>query len=190
MPGTEHHTLGALADRIAGASERDRVSVADVVDAVGHRSLLPLILVPALLAVTPLSGIPGVSAICGIVIAVVSFQMLLSYDEVRLPGAILRWSVKGSALDRSRPVIDWIDRHTRQRLTGIFHRPLIYLPMLLCLVSGLAMPFLEVIPFSASTVAIGVACLALLLLTCDGLLFILALVPYAAGAWLIGGKLL
>ena len=67
---------------------------------------------------------------------------------------------------------------------------MIWVPRVLCLVSGLAMPFLEVIPFSASTVAIGVVCLTLSLLTCDGLLFLLALVPYAIGAWLIGGQFL
>lgn len=194
MPDKDHQKLGQLADRIGKAADQDRVSVDDLIDAVGHRSLLPLILVPALLAATPLSGIPGLSAICGIIIALVSVQMLMSVQEVRLPGFIKRRSVKGKslkeALEKSRPVIDWIDRHTRHRLTGLFHRPMIWVPRVLCLISGMAMPFLEVIPFSASTVAIGVVCLTLSLLTCDGLLFLLALVPYAIGAWLIGGQFL
>ncbi len=194
MPETDHQKLGQLADRITKAAEQDRVSVGDLIEAVGHRSLLPLVLVPALLAATPLSGIPGLSAICGIIIALVSFQMLLSVQKVRLPGFIKRRSVKGKslkeALEKSSPVIDWIDRHTRHRLTGLFHRPMIWVPRVLCLLSGLAMPFLEVIPFSASTVAIGVVCLTLSLLTCDGLLFLLALLPYALGAWLVGGQFL
>lgn len=194
MPETDHQKLGQLADRITKAAEQDRVSVGDLIEAVGHRSLLPLVLVPALLAATPLSGIPGLSAICGIIIALVSFQMLLSVQKVRLPGFIKRRSVKGKslkeALEKSSPVIDWIDRHTRHRLTGLFHRPMIWVPRVLCLLSGLAMPFLEVIPFSASTVAIGVVCLTLSLLTCDGLLFLLALLPYAFGAWLVGGQFL
>lgn len=194
MPDEDHQKLGQLADSIAKVADQDRVSVADLVNAVGHRSLLPLILVPALLAATPLSGIPGVSAVCGIIIALVSFQLLMSVQEVRLPGIVTRRSVKGKslreALEKARPVIDWIDRHTRHRLTGLFHRPLIYLPRVLCLISGLVMPFLEIIPFSASTVAIGVVFLTLSLLTCDGLLFLLALMPYAIGAWLIGEQLM
>ena len=87
MPDKDHQKLGQLADRIGKAADQDRVSVDDLIDAVGHRSLLPLILVPALLAATPLSGIPGLSAICGIIIALVAVQMLMSVKEVRLPAS-------------------------------------------------------------------------------------------------------
>lgn len=188
-------TLGSVIDRIDSASEKDRVSVADVVDAVGKRSLLPLLLVPAVIAATPLSGIPGLSAVCGLLIALISFELLLSFDSVLLPDALMRRSVEGQkmrkALDKTRPVIDWIDRRTRQdRLSGLFHRPMIYIPEILCLMSGLVMPALEFIPFSASIVALGVAFLALSMLTRDGLFFIFALVPYAAFAWLVAGQLI
>lgn len=194
MTAPPHDTLGVLADRIAAASRAERVSVADLVSAIGPQSFLPMMLVPALLAATPLSGIPGVSAVCGIVIAVVAFQVLASRREVRLPGPILRKSVSGerlrAALERSRPVIDWIDRRTRKRLTILFHRPLVWLPALICLASGLAMPFLEVIPFSASTLAVGVFGLTLSLLTRDRVLFLVALTPYGLLGWLVFPRLL
>ena len=64
------------------------------------------------------------------------------------------------------------------------NRPIVYVPQLLSLVSGLTMPFLEVIPFSSSVVASGVSMLALSLLTRDGLFFLLALLPYAAVGYL------
>ena len=106
----------------------------------------------------------------------------------------MRRSVDGpslrSALDKSRPVIAWIDRRTRRGLTGLFHRPVIYVPELLCLLSGLVMPVLEFIPFSASIVATGVCLLALSMLTRDGLFFILAMVPYAGLGTLLASKLL
>ena len=81
--------------------------------------------------------------------------------------------------------IDWLDRNTRNRLTPLFRRPLIYLPQMLCLLTGLMMPFLEVIPFSASIAASGVFLLSMSLLTRDGLFFLLALAPYSAFALLI-----
>ncbi len=187
-------TLGDVADRIKDTSSQDRVTAADIVDAVGKRSLHALLLVPALLAATPLSGIPGLSMVCGLLIALISVQLLLSFDRVRLPGVLMRRSVDGptlrSALDKSRPVISWIDRRTRRRLTGLFHRPVIYVPELLCLLSGLVMPVLEFIPFSASIVATGVCLLALSMLTRDGLFFILAMVPYAGLGTLLASKLL
>jgi Exopolysaccharide synthesis, ExoD. len=61
---------------------------------------------------------------------------------------------------------------------------------ILCLVSGLAMPFLEVIPFSASIVASGVLLLTLSMLTRDGLFFVLAMLPYAGLLYLLGGRIL
>lgn len=175
--------LGDVVDRIRDASAQEKVSVADIVDAMGKRSLHPLLLVPALLAATPLSGIPGLSAFCGLLIAVISFEMLMSFERIRLPRVLLRRRVDGAALrralDKSRPVISWIDGHTRRRFSGLFRRPLIYVPEILCLLSGIAMPALEFIPFSASIVALGVAFLALSMLTRDGVFFILSLVPYA-----------
>lgn len=189
MPEKDVQTLGKIAKALSQAGQGNRVTVADMVEAIGHHSFLPLILVPALLAATPLSGVPGVSAVCGLTIVAVSLQMLMGFSEVKLPGFLMRRSVKAdalrSALDKARPVLGWIDRHTRKRLSPLFHRPVVYIPRVLFVVSGLAMPFLEVIPFSASTVAIGVACLALSMLTRDGALFLLALVPYAILVWLL-----
>ncbi|TNF22637.1 MAG: exopolysaccharide biosynthesis protein [Rhodobacteraceae bacterium] len=192
--GPKQGSLGDLADSIRSVSKGDKVTVQDIVDAVGHRSLLPLLLVPALLCATPLSGVPGVSMVCGVLIAIISAQLLLSVDEVWLPQRLLRQSVSAKAvrkaLDTSQPVMAWVDRHTHDRLSVLFHRPLIHLPLVLCLLSGLAMPFLEFIPFSSSVAAIGVTFMALSLLTRDGVFFLLALLPYTGLAWLIGGQLL
>lgn len=175
-------SLGDVADRVRDVTQKDEVSVGDVLEALGPRSFVPLLLAPALLAATPLSGIPGVSVVCGLLIALISFEMLMSYDEAYLPKKLKRRSVDAQslrkALEKARPVIDWVDRHTRQRLSGLFHRPLVFLPKVLCLLSGLAMPFLEFIPFSSSIVAIGVCFLSISLLTRDGLFFIIALLPY------------
>jgi hypothetical protein len=52
-------------------------------------------------------------------------------------------------------------------------------PQTLCLVSGLTMPLLELVPFTSLIVASGVFLLALSMLVRDGLLFLLALLPYA-----------
>ena len=194
MTSQQPRTLGELADSISSVSDRDKVSVDEIVDAVGHRSLVPLLLVPALLCATPLSGIPGVSMVAGVAIAIISFQLLMSVEEVWLPRRLLRQTVDGKSLDKAlqsaRPVISWIDRHSHNRLSALFHPPLIYLPVILSLLSGMMMPCLEFIPFSSSVAAIGVSFLARSLLTRDGLFFLLALLPYAGLGWLIGGRLL
>ncbi|MFW8634876.1 exopolysaccharide biosynthesis protein [Cribrihabitans pelagius] len=182
-------SLGDVADQIRSVSGNGHVSIDGLVQALGRRSHQTLLLIVALTAATPLSGIPGLSAVCGLVIALISLEMLLSYREVRLPRKLSRQNVKGQSVERIlskvEPFLRWLDRHTHHRMTGLFHRPLIYIPQVICLLSGLTMPFLEFIPFSGSIVASGVALLAFAMFTRDGLFFLLALLPYTGIAALV-----
>lgn len=189
MQNQSIRSLGDVADQIRSASGSGHVSIDDLVQALGRRSHQTLLLIVALTAATPLSGIPGLSAVCGLVIALISLEMLLSYREVRLPQKLSKRKVKGKAVEKAlskvEPLLHWLDRHTRHRMTGLFHRPMIYIPQVICLLSGLTMPFLEFIPFSASIVATGVALLAFAMFTRDGLFFLLALLPYTGIAVLV-----
>ena len=181
--GTDHK-LGDLIARLRETTGQDMVSIADIMVAIGGRGIIPFLIVPALLTMSPLSGVPGFSATAGIIIALVSIYMLMNRDSISLPGAIERRTVAGArlekALARVQPFVDWIDRHTRPRWRFLFTPPIIWVPQGLCLASGLVMPFLEFIPFTSSIVATGVFLLALSLLVRDGRLFIIALLPYAA----------
>jgi hypothetical protein len=47
------------------------------------------------------------------------------------------------------------------------------------------MPFLEFVPFSSSALGAGVALLAIGMLSRDGVITLLALLPYAGLIWLI-----
>jgi hypothetical protein len=47
------------------------------------------------------------------------------------------------------------------------------------------MPLLEFVPFSSSVMGVGVALLALGILTRDGLVILFGLIPYAVVGWLI-----
>jgi hypothetical protein len=47
------------------------------------------------------------------------------------------------------------------------------------------MPLLEFVPFTSSIIGVGVALLALGILTRDGLLTIIGMLPYAIVGWLI-----
>jgi hypothetical protein len=184
MATSEDHKLGDLIFRLRNTTAQDRVSIADMVAAIGGRGIIPFLLVPALLAMSPLSGVPGFSAMAGVIITIVSIYMLLNRDRVSLPGFIAGRTVDGAKLDKAlskiQPLVDWTDRHTRRRWRLLFKRPIIWVPQGLCLASGMVMPFLEFIPFTSSIVATGVFLLALSLLVRDGRLFIIALVPYAA----------
>lgn len=183
------HPLTDVIARIRAAADQPEVTFGEIVDAAGEAGILPIIFVPALIAATPLSGIPGVSMICGLLIALFSAEMILGLEKFYLPGKLKRKTIDGEKLDRAMkqilPLMEWIERHTGQRLSFLFHRPMTWVPQLICLMTGLAMPFLEFIPFSGSIAATGVCLLVMAMLTKDGLVFLLALLPY-----IIGGVLL
>ena len=61
-------TLTALLDRLLQTTEHNQITVQELVDAIGHRACPALILVPALIITSPVSGIPGVSALGGLMV--------------------------------------------------------------------------------------------------------------------------
>jgi hypothetical protein len=189
MQKREPKSLSDLLDRLSDSAESETVAIRDVVNGIGRGSMIPFLLVPAFLTATPLSGIPGVSTMSGLIIAIVSFRLLLNYDSMALPDWIARRSFGAerlrNVLSKSEPVVNWIDRHTRRRWDWMFERPVIWIPEALCLLSGLMMPLLEFVPFTSSFVAVGVFMLALSMLLRDGLLFLIALLPYAAMIYLV-----
>ncbi len=96
--GRNLSSLGDVADRVRETTHSGEVSVGEVLEALGPRSFVPLLLAPAVLAATPLSGIPGVSIICGLLIALISFEMLMSYEQAYIPGKLRRRTVDGDSL--------------------------------------------------------------------------------------------
>ena len=174
--------LVGIIDDVTKATQESHVSVEDIVKSIGHAGFTPLLLMPALAVTTPLSGIPLFSSMMGALIFLVALQLLLRRDHIWLPGWILNLRATSArvqtAFERLRPIMAWLDAHTHTRLTVFVHRPLIFVPQMLCALSGLVMPFLELVPFSSTLIGVAVALLALGMLVRDGLIVAVALVPY------------
>jgi hypothetical protein len=182
---TEYQGLGDVLGEVEKLGrENSRVSVGDLVEELGRASVAALVFVPALVAATPLSGIPGLSSLCGIVIALVSLQAVLGRRGLWLPGFVMRQNIEGdelvAGLRRVRKITDFLDRHTHERLEFMVRKVGAKLMFAICMVGGMVMPLLEIIPFSASAIAICVAFLSLAVLTIDGLLAIISLSFLAA----------
>ena len=186
-----HITLPGLVDQVLDAAEADNVDLRTILDTVGQASFAAILLLPALAVATPLSGIPFFSSLMGILICLVSVQMLARRPVLWLPRWVLDRQIKGETLRRAfgrlRPAMQWLDRHTTRRWRIFAHRPLIFIPQLLCLISGSVMPLLEFVPFTSSVLGVGVAVLALGMLTRDGVVMTIALIPYGLGIWLLAG---
>ncbi len=182
-------SLSAVIGQVILVAQSERVSLRKVIEQVGDVSFAPILLLPAVAVATPLSGIPLFSSLMGIVICLVSVQMLVRKQHLWLPDWVLRRELKGETVCRAfqalYPVARWVDARTDRRLRVFLHRPFVYVPQILCVMSGALMPVLEFVPFSSSVLGVGVALLALGMLTRDGILLLVGLIPYGVVGWLI-----
>lgn len=168
--------LGAL----RGSSRSgDQVSIAAIVESLGTASLSAVMLVPALVVVTPLSGIPGLSSVCGILIALVAAQRVIGKRHLWLPEWLLSRRIEREKLVSTISWLEkpayWIDRLTQRRLSALVHKPFSTLMALICMLCGLAMPVLELVPFSSSILGSAVSLVAIALVAKDGAVGFLAL---------------
>ena len=165
--------MRAVVDQLDALTGQEVVTVRDIVGAFGDASFLPLMMIPALLVVSPLSGIPLFSSICGLTIGLVAIQMLARRRHVWLPGFVMRRRIEGARLHaaaiRLRRAADWLDARARRRLPLLFHYPFVLIPQALCVISGFSMPFLELLPFSSSLLGVAVCLMSVGFLVRDGL---------------------
>jgi len=162
----------------AGVDTQTQVSLGDIIQTIGNRSFGPLLLLPGLILISPLSGIPGMATVMGLLVLVIATQLLFGRQYFWLPRWMLRRSFSQktllSMIKWLRPPARVIDRLLRPRL-GIFIQDVAtYLIAIMCLVIALAMPAMELIPFSASSAGVALATFGLSLIANDGLLALIA----------------
>jgi len=177
---SEQAPLTGLLARLQKAGQDERsVSLRAILDSVGRRSFAPFLLIAGVITLAPLIGdIPGVPTLMALLVILSAFQLLIGRDHIWLPAWLLERRVsrvrfaKALAL-MARPA-GWVDRLLRRRLVGLT-RPPAHLPIALtCLLIALAMPPMEVVPFTANGAGLALTLFALALLANDGLMALLA----------------
>jgi hypothetical protein len=194
MSEPAEHSLVGLMRRLAEAGVGDEVTVAEMMKAVGARSLAALLLMPALLIVTPISAVPGLPTIAGLLIAFVAVQLALGRDGVWVPAFVHRRSLKRERLQGAERLLAkplrFTDRVLRRRLPWLTSKPVATVFLGMCALGGMSMPLLEFIPTSSSIVAAVIALFSLALVTRDGIVAILGLLVLAGGGWALASMLL
>ncbi|MFC6979943.1 exopolysaccharide biosynthesis protein [Microbulbifer taiwanensis] len=175
------------------AKRRKRVSLDLVVRAVGRRSFAPLLLLVGIILFSPLSGIPGVPTIMGLLVLLTAVQLLLGRSHFWLPQWLLRRSISKGKLIRALHWLQkparFIDRWLRPRLEFLVGRAGTYVIAAICAVIALALPAMEIVPFSATTAGMALTALGLALVAHDGVLALFAFVVTAFVFGLIAGAL-
>lgn len=180
--------LGELARQEAAGD--GRVSLGDIVERFGREAFVGIVLVVALLIVSPLSGIPLMPTTSAIIIILVTLQMMVQKRRLWLPGFLLRRSVSAERMDASlarlRRPAGWIDRRLRRRLPALYDWPFRLIVETLIIACAAAMPFLELVPFSSTLLATAISFLCLGLFARDALMVAPALLFIALAAMIPG----
>lgn len=170
-------SLTEVLDKLDSAGDDESVSVGEILDEVGDRSLAPILLVPAMITASPISGIPGVPTITGIVVGLIVVQMLMGRDTLWVPQFLAKRSVSRSKMDKAvkflRKPVGFLDKLMKPRLSWLARRPLSYLALLICLTIAVTTPVMEFLPFAISIAAVAIGFFAAGILMRDGLVMLI-----------------
>ncbi|MDK8463070.1 exopolysaccharide biosynthesis protein [Marinobacter sp. SS13-12] len=161
------------------AGSSGQVSVNDILSGVGERSFGPVLLLAGLITLAPLIGdIPGVPTILGLIVLLTLGQLLFQRHSIWLPTWISQRSVPRNKLLKG---LDWLqkparflDRWTGPRLVFLVDGPGLYVMATLCMLVAMAMPAMEVVPFSANGAGAALMAFGLAIVARDGLLAVVA----------------
>jgi hypothetical protein len=93
-------TLEQLLDRLGEADNGcQQTSLGAIFETVGTRSFGPLLVVCGLLAISPLSGVPGVPTTIGILVVLIAAQLLIGRHHFWLPRWLLSRCVSHTIFD-------------------------------------------------------------------------------------------
>lgn len=165
--------------------DASRVSVNDVVYAVGRRSFGPLLLVAGLITLAPIIGdIPGMPTLMAVLVLLVSGQLLAGREAFWLPNWLLKRSLSREKFDKAikwmKKPARWIDGLLRVRLPWLTGYIGIRVTAVVCLLIALAMPPMEFIPFSANGAGLALTLLGLGLVARDGVALLLGFALFGA----------
>lgn len=196
MADAQIETLTELLDAVEERNRADGgLSMGVIGDIAGDRAFGAMILLPALVTVSPLSGIPTVPTMVGIIVMLLSAQLALGRREPWLPKRLANARLSSERVHKvlgfMRRPAGWIDRVVRPRLRFVTSSIALRGAALICFLTAATMPPLEILPFMATTAGLVISIFALAITLRDGLLMILGLaatggMAYAAWALVAG----
>lgn len=181
--------LQAVVD--APSSAEERIYLRGLIDSFGNRAFGALIFIFALPVAVPIA-IPGISALLGAPLLLLTWQLMRGHGQPWLPEVMRNRSVRrkdfGSIVSRVLPWVRWLERLVRPRLSmlaiGRAERIIGALAFALALILFLPVPFGNTVP------ALAVAILALALLERDGIAVLVGATVGFSGIAIVSGVIL
>lgn len=168
----------SLLAKAQDSAEDGRVTISSLLDAFGNRSFGPLIALFALVAIIPPVGaIPGVPTSMGLMVLLLSVQMLFGMTHPWVPKRLERVGFGADkvarAREKARGVTKRIDALISARLDWAAGAVAQRTAAACCAALALMMPPLELLPFAAALPASGIVLFGLGMTARDGVLMLI-----------------
>lgn len=186
-----HNTLEDIFECLEKDVTGNHTSVGSVVASFERRGFGPLLLVPSLFLVLPTGAIPGVPLVCGIIIILITVQIMLGFTHPWIPKRLKAITFDSSALvkglRKTKPFAKKIDRYTGSRFTWLITPVSKWLVALICTALAILIIPLGTIPFAIFLPALAIVFFALGFSVNDGLIIAMGL--FIAGLSAMGSVL-
>ncbi|MDV3252915.1 exopolysaccharide biosynthesis protein [Devosia sp. BK] len=172
---SDEGTLGRLVRKVdERAKAGEAVSIGLIQEIAGQRAAGPMLLIPALIVISPLSIIPGLPTMIGLNTILVAGQIVLGRDRIWLPkwlrGRCISAKHAEKLLKFLRPVSRKVDGVVKRRAKLLTSMPMRRIGAVVCVLVGMIMPLLEFIPFTSTWAGTIIAVYALAITARDGFL--------------------
>ena len=188
VPAQSRERFSELLDRITHPGSADRISFGDVLESVGDRAFGALLLVFAI-PNTIAGAVPGVSALLGLPLMLLSLQLVIGAPRPWLPPRIRARTAKRADLARVvgfvRRPCQWVERLLKPRLliltSSWAERCIGAVCALAACVLFLPIPFANLLP------AVTLCLFGLALLERDGMFVVMGTAAFALTIVALGG---
>lgn len=172
------HNLGSLLDSLCEETSGDRVSVGDLLNAVGRRSYGPVLALLGFIAISPLTIIPGANSLVAIVILIFAVQMVFGRNYPWLPRRALEFDFPREKMVQgvkaAQPYVGWVDRFLKPRLVFLTRSPFVQIIAAACVGAALVTIPLSFIPLGPVIPSLTVLLFGLAVTARDGFVLVLA----------------
>lgn len=191
-PDPEADTLSEVLDEISSTVDEEnappRMTLGELLGAVGRRSYGPLLLVIGLFAISPATIMPGMTWLTAALTLLIAGQMALGREHPWLP----RWALNANAprsmvrlsVRKARGWSGRIDGLLRARLTFLARPPFVNVIALMCVLAALITFPLGLIPFAPLAPGLAIVFFGLGMVAHDGLWLALGAGAVGAAFWL------
>lgn len=186
--------IDSLLDNICGQVDcglnplaKDQITIRELLATVGRRSYGPLLLLVGLIAISPITAVPGLTWATAALTFLIAVQMLIGRRTPWLPKGALDATVSRDlvvkGVSAARPWARRIDKLLKPRLTFLALQPFVNLIALVCIAAALITIPLGFIPFAPFIPSLAIVIFGLGMTARDGLVLLLGMTGIAAAAY-------